>query len=216
MADSSGVTQSAPTKEARPGSGPEPRCGLREQKKRQTRHDIHRAALELVLADGMESLTIEKIAERAGVSQRTFFNYFPSKDAAVLGLPPDLGQRIAESFASRPADEQAWDTVVELVRENLNRDPVEHQLRRQVGMAYPELLRGVITAMSEMQASGQDALAERLRAQGVDEVDARRLAIVYFNLSGVLTLTTAQIAHRESISSDEALNVVLGILAVTG
>lgn len=53
---------------------------------RETRHALERAAIELTLLHGLDQVTIEQIAEQADVSPRTFFNYFPSKEAAVLGV----------------------------------------------------------------------------------------------------------------------------------
>ena len=60
---------------------------LRERKKQQTRQAIHDAARALVLEEGLAQVTIADICARAGISERTFFNYFPSKAAASLGLP---------------------------------------------------------------------------------------------------------------------------------
>ncbi|QAY72065.1 TetR/AcrR family transcriptional regulator [Agromyces protaetiae] len=60
---------------------------LRERKKAATRLALHEAAFALVEAHGLEATTVDQICEAADVSQRTFFNYFPSKSAAVLGLP---------------------------------------------------------------------------------------------------------------------------------
>jgi AcrR family transcriptional regulator len=59
----------------------------REQKKLRTRQALHEAARRLVLADGLAAVTVEDICAEAGVSPRTFFNYFPSKAASALGLP---------------------------------------------------------------------------------------------------------------------------------
>ncbi|MHA7985360.1 TetR/AcrR family transcriptional regulator [Rathayibacter sp. CAU 1779] len=60
---------------------------LRERKKQHTWQAIHEAALELVDLNGLDGTTIEQICQHADVSPRTFFNYFPSKAAAALGLP---------------------------------------------------------------------------------------------------------------------------------
>lgn len=70
----------------------------REQKKLLTRQALHDAARRLVLASGVSAVTVEEICAAAGVSPRTFFNYFPSKAAAALGLP-DL--RIADEQRER-------------------------------------------------------------------------------------------------------------------
>lgn len=59
--------------------------GLRERKKRARADAIVDAAQRLVLARGFDAVTVEAIAEAAGISPRTFFNYFDSKDDAVLG-----------------------------------------------------------------------------------------------------------------------------------
>ena len=60
--------------------------GLRERKRRQTRKDLEAVTLELVVRDGLEKTTIEAISEKANVSPRTFFNYFDSKEDALLGM----------------------------------------------------------------------------------------------------------------------------------
>ena len=59
--------------------------GLRERKKAATRLSIETAAVDIVREQGYEAATTEAIAAKAGVSLRTFFNYFPSKDTAIVG-----------------------------------------------------------------------------------------------------------------------------------
>jgi AcrR family transcriptional regulator len=60
--------------------------GLRERKKRERRAALIDAAQTLVLDRGLDEVTVEDICAEVGVSTRTFFNYFASKDDAVLGV----------------------------------------------------------------------------------------------------------------------------------
>jgi AcrR family transcriptional regulator len=58
---------------------------LREQKKLQTRQAIFLVALEMFREHGFDKVTVAEIAERAGISKMTIFNYFPTKEEIVLG-----------------------------------------------------------------------------------------------------------------------------------
>src|SRR5271165_2273662 len=55
--------------------------GLRERRRRQTSADIRDAAVRLALQRGFDKVTIEEICVEAGISSRTFFNYFPNKES---------------------------------------------------------------------------------------------------------------------------------------
>jgi AcrR family transcriptional regulator len=79
---------------------------------------IQAAAVELVLRDGPDAATIDAISERAGVSPRTFFNYFDSKDSALLGIQPaDPGERnlVEELSEAASRGEDLVELVVRLV-----------------------------------------------------------------------------------------------------
>lgn len=69
---------------------------LRTRRKLQTEHDIHRAALELFERYGARTTTVQQIADAAGVSHRTFFRYFTSKEEAALPVQRTLIDAIDE------------------------------------------------------------------------------------------------------------------------
>ncbi|MBS2535894.1 TetR family transcriptional regulator [Catenulispora sp. NF23] len=89
---------------------------LRERKRLETRNSISQAALQLTLEhDGLQHVTPDEIAERAGVSPRTFHNYFHSREAALGALPGDRARRVALAFSGRPAEEPFADALAEAV-----------------------------------------------------------------------------------------------------
>src|ERR1700743_2407415 len=86
-------------------------CSLRERKKRETRRRLRRVALGLFADRAYSNVTAEEIAEAAEVSTRTFFNYFPSKEAVLLGADPDRLQQVRDSVLAPPAGTPALAVV---------------------------------------------------------------------------------------------------------
>jgi AcrR family transcriptional regulator len=72
--------------------------GLRERKRAAARARVEEIALDLCLLHGYESVTVAQICAAAEIAQSTFFNYFGSKDEAILGRPPRPTSRAIEAF----------------------------------------------------------------------------------------------------------------------
>ena len=69
-----------------------------ETRRFKTAKKIQAAAIELAVRDGLPNVTTEAIARHAGISTRTFFNYYPYKEAALMGPPPDYPPEASEIF----------------------------------------------------------------------------------------------------------------------
>ena len=82
--------------------------GLRERKKWETRIALSWAAVRLAVERGYGNVRIEDIAAGAGVSLRTFRNYFASKADAIAAREVDRTLAIAKELRARPADEPLW------------------------------------------------------------------------------------------------------------
>jgi AcrR family transcriptional regulator len=89
--------------------------GLRERKKVATRQSLSEAAMRLAIQRGLDNVLVEDIAEAAGVSTRTFNNYFASKYEAICALQQDRAIRIGEALRSRPPGEPLWESVTHAV-----------------------------------------------------------------------------------------------------
>jgi AcrR family transcriptional regulator len=149
-----------------------PSSGLRERKKLATRLALHEAALRLVAEHGIDAVSVDDIADRADVSPRTFFNYFPSKVDAVLGLDPDAPRRQAEAFLGRPADEPPVEALRTVARDQaleMAADMELWPLRLKVIDAHPTLLGHLAAAFGENERILAAAIAERTGTRvGVD------------------------------------------------
>jgi AcrR family transcriptional regulator len=139
-------------------------AGLRERKKQATRLALHEAALRLVAERGLEAVSIDDIAAEADVSPRTFFNYFSSKDDAVIGLDPEASARQISSFLARPADETpllALRNVSRHQAEEMSEDTELWPLRLRVIDANPVLLARLAAAFGQSERALAEAIAER-------------------------------------------------------
>lgn len=88
-----------------------PPIPIREQTRHVMRSLIAQTALGLFAEKGFDATTIDEVAAAAGVSRRTLFNYFKSKEDLALGGLADQGQKIADRFAERPATEDIWESL---------------------------------------------------------------------------------------------------------
>jgi len=101
---------------AEPVLGPAP-VRRRDQQKEQTRLDLALAATELAKAQGLANVRVPQVAAAVGVSPRTFNNYFPSKEAAIVWPTTLRGARLAGNLAARPAAEPLAEALAAAVAE---------------------------------------------------------------------------------------------------
>lgn len=185
---------------------------MRERKKQQTRSALHRAALEMVADRGIAQVTTEEIAERAGVSARTFFNYFPTKEAAVLGIGPDVPQRVGEWLRERPTEESAPEAVRAVLMRyayELHADQDLWVLRRTVIRSDPSVLQAMAALSSAVERSVSQALADRL-AVDADE-DLWPSLLVSVTWAAIRVAMNHSRDHQTPI--DEAIDEAFELLA---
>jgi AcrR family transcriptional regulator len=83
---------------------PRARDGIQEWKREAVRAHLAEVALELLADRDFDSVTVDEISVAAGVSRRTFFRYFASKEDVILGFLDQLGDRLCERIVSMPPD----------------------------------------------------------------------------------------------------------------
>src|SRR5882757_3557831 len=129
---------------------------------------LRRAALDLYLERGFESVTVAEIAERAGLTKRTFFRYFADKREVLFGGSAALQTLLVSAVGAAPESASALDAVAAA----LDAAAAMFEERRQFAVKRAS----VIAANPELQerelvklASLAGAIAEALRKRGVGD-----------------------------------------------
>jgi AcrR family transcriptional regulator len=149
-----------------------PRPSLRERKKAATRRCIRLVALDLIAERGFSNVTIDDIAAAADVSPRTFFNYFPSKEAVLFGADPGRAEESRTCLVSDLPGRSALDVLrvvlVDHVRAfagelaELGGDPARWARQLKAAHTDPQLRAAQAAHMAQVESRFADALAERL------------------------------------------------------
>lgn len=176
---------------------PPAELGRRERKKLETRRALASAALHLAAERGPDQVTIEDIAETADVSVRTFFNYFSSKEEAIIGWDPTGRAEVAERLLARPANEPPFVAMRNVVRSLIEGAPEwadDRALRHRLVREHPSLLPRHLAAHYELERSLLYAMAQRLGVEPeadlypavvvTTSVNAMRLALGWWEAKG--------------------------------
>src|SRR6266496_2501901 len=139
---------------------------VRERTRRAIRDELTQLAKDLFVEKGYDETTIDDLAAAAGMSKRTFFRYFASKEELVMGKYEILGEQLAEDLAARPADEPIWASL----RQAFGRvvESVESEARgatavamENIVRAHPALNASYLERVSRMQELVLDQAAMR-------------------------------------------------------
>ncbi|MBN6051838.1 TetR family transcriptional regulator [Nonomuraea sp. RK-328] len=139
---------------------------LRARNKRATRDAISHAALRLAIEQGPSGLALVRvhdIASAAGVSPRTYNNYFSSREEAICALQADQSRRAGQALCSRPAGEPLERAVVAAMVE-LYTDPEPDRAGLRMIMSTPELEGEALKAFTMAEGPLAEAIAARTGA----------------------------------------------------
>ncbi|MEU0238605.1 TetR family transcriptional regulator [Nocardiopsis sp. NPDC006198] len=114
---------------------------------------------------GFDATTVDHIAERAGISQRTFFRYAGTKEDLVLGEFDRQGERMVDVLRSRPAAENPW-TSLRHAFEVVVADRGRAKLMYSIIESSPVLRAAYLDRMDLIQRRLVDVLLERAAGTG--------------------------------------------------
>ncbi|GAA1080171.1 MAG: TetR family transcriptional regulator [Nocardiopsis sp. BM-2018] len=155
------------------------RVGLRERKKTELRRTLIESGLRLFHEKGYEATTTEEIAACAGVSQRTFFRYFASKEDVVLDAVEGVDEVLCAALRDRPCDEHPFRALRNAMRDHwaiLERENLHlHGSAGNFIARSPELFEANMRYCHRRQAKLAEVIGERT---GVDPAVDPRPALV--------------------------------------
>src|SRR6266540_2815108 len=191
---------------------------VRERTRRAVRGELAQLAVSLFVEKGYDETTIDDLAAAAGMSKRTFFRYFASKEELVMGKYEYFGEQLAEDLAARPAGEPIWMSL----RQTFKRvaDYVENDARRTESVAmekivrdHPTLNASYLERVSRMQELLLDEA--RTRTGRPDPADPRTAAIVGAAFSCLIAAWTTWLTTDQAKPFGVLLDQALGAIRPT-
>lgn len=183
--------------------------GLRERKKAQTRRALTAAAIRLSIERGSpDRVTVEEISDAADVSPRTFFNYFSSKEDAILGVDPDRRAELRAELELRPIDESPADALraaLLATAEGIDENGELWAQRLQLVREHPSLTPGYVASFADFERGLVEAMAARL---GLDpDADLYPSLVV----ATALTVMRVTVKHWQANAGDTPLTALLDV-----
>lgn len=181
--------------------------GLRAAKRRTTAHTLSHTAFELTRTHGLDGFTLEELAEHAGVSRRTFANYFSCKEEAVTALAIEQLRDGINSMPELPATTSLIDWVRALAKHQLSGGmlPLLRDLR-SLAAQYPALDPHLSKVHTQIRREAQTAVSARA-GEGMPQLTVRILVgASYGALMAVIDETSAFTEERNPDSRSRLEN----------
>jgi AcrR family transcriptional regulator len=177
--------------------------GLRERKKAQTRAALRDAAIRLFGERGYSATTVADIAEAADVSPRTFFTYFPSKEAVLFADFTPAVERLEAALVSPDRTRTALATMRSWLVEDMLHVPVSPELESLVDELIARNVHGVESKGLELLTRLQGCLTHAVALDlGTDDDDATPAVVAAAAIAALYRSTRH--ADGSPVEGDEA------------
>jgi AcrR family transcriptional regulator len=190
------------------------RLSIRERTRRLAQTELTVVAQDLFLEHGYKNTTVDQIAAAAGMSKRTFFRYFESKDDLVIGKYDLFGDRLADALDARPDDEPVWDSLRRVFDLALDYVQDDHARARNDAMerivrSSTQLNSRYLEKMERVQQLLVGRVAARLTGQDLLVNDPKPAAIVGAAFACMQAARTAWLESDQSQPFGEVLDDVM-------
>jgi AcrR family transcriptional regulator len=189
------------------------RESFQERKRRMVRTELVNVAQQLFVAHGYEATTVDQIARAAGMSERTYFRYFPSKEALVLGKYEELGQALSERLAERPEQEGVWESLRRMFDHVVEYSSTEGSRERmqeidRIVSSTPALRAASLERLARAQEVIAQVVEGRREAEASAESSALEARAIVAAAFACLTAANAEAASG-AVPLERALDVAM-------
>jgi AcrR family transcriptional regulator len=190
-------------------SSPPPVESLRERTRRAVRGELIEASQKLFGEHGYDAVTVDQIAAEVGMSRRSFFRYFSSKEDVILGKYERQGEVFAEALRARPVDEGDWAALRRMF------DGVVAYVEGADGSRSVNEMDRVISSSSVLRAGFVERMqrAQELVVQELAAREGRRGELVRSDVARAALVSAAfaalTVAHVHSQTSHGSLAAAL-------
>ncbi|MEV6491212.1 TetR/AcrR family transcriptional regulator [Actinoplanes sp. NPDC051633] len=197
--------------------------GSRQQQKEQTRRRIAATAMQLFAERGFSQVTVAEVADAAGVTEKTVFNHFASKEDLVYAQDQAFETALLDAVTSRPPGISAFDAVRTFLLSTYARFPGEAAVQRRATAlatliaASPalrarerEILARYATSLRDRLAADSGARPGDLRpAVAADAIIAVHQAVIAGHRAGLLAgEPTQRLSRRMRAAATEAFELL--------
>lgn len=176
---------------------------LQMRKQEAARDALYEAAVELFTVKGFDETKIEEIAQAAGISRRTFFHYYATKDDLLARSVVNYGSLLTQTVAACPPSFTVLEILQETVRSVAKQTSTQPHLRQLIEISQSSISarKAYISRLVEVEDSVSEAYSKRFRGQSGFDVDPRLLAQLTITVLNVAITDWFMGRHSEVSSS---------------
>ncbi len=182
---------------------------LQVRKQQLVRQAIYDAAIDLFAVKGFDETTVEEIAQAAGVSRRSFFRYFASKDDLLAQSVVSYAKALVEAIAACPAAASPPEVVRETVLSTARLTAAEPRTRQiiEISVRSASARQAHQSRMMEAEDSVAEAFAKRLKSKPRHYLKPRLLASLTFVMMNVAIMSWFKGEHQSiTTAAEQALS----------
>lgn len=184
---------------------------LQSQKQQLVRDAIYDAAIELFAENGFDEVTVEEIAQAAGVSRRTFFRYFESKDDLLAQNVVNYGRSLSAAIRGCPKGASPLETIRETVLAIAKEVAAVPRIRQiiQIAQRSASARQAYRSRMTDAEDAVSEAFASRFRNTSKDDLKARLFAGLTFSMMNSAILSWYHGEYQDiALATRQALNLL--------